>query len=183
MHVMSNENKFPLKNPESECVVLAPRRPDSACPAHTLPRTHLLALGRGCLRPVAAVITRRRHVSHLVTGPGGAARAWSPAWDTVAGGSLQWLPAREGDAWMARAACQNSRYLHGQTRALALRVWPERHLAQSSAIALRSPASERPSEQRVPRYSLTRLQPWRARLACSFCCPAARACDCPLRAR
>jgi len=30
--------------------VLTSRRPDSACPAHTPPRTHLLALGRGCLR-------------------------------------------------------------------------------------------------------------------------------------
>ena len=29
--------------------MLTPRLPDSNCPAHTLPRTHLLALGRGCL--------------------------------------------------------------------------------------------------------------------------------------
>ena len=146
MHVMSNENKFPLKNPESECVVLAPRRPDSACPAHTLPRTHLLALGRGCLRPVAAVITRRRHVSHLVTGPGGAARAWGPAWDTVAGGSLQWLPAREGDvrpvpdgwhAWMARAACQNSRYPYGQTRTGP----PYLPLSSTTCLARTSPST------------------------------------------
>ena len=36
-----------LKYPEPD--VLTPRLPDSDCPAHTLPRTHLLALGRGCL--------------------------------------------------------------------------------------------------------------------------------------
>jgi hypothetical protein len=40
---------------------------------------------------------------------------------------------------------------HGPFLLVRLRVWPERHLAQSCAIALRSPASERPSD--LKRYS------------------------------
>ena len=40
---------------------------------------------------------------------------------------------------------------HGPYLLVRLRVWPERHLAQSCAIALRSPASERPSD--LKRYS------------------------------
>ena len=45
--------------------------------------------------------------------------------DTVAGGSLQWLPARVMSVlprWHTQRCgrCQNSRYLHGQTRALPL---------------------------------------------------------------
>eukprot|EP00964_Phaeocystis_antarctica_P098070 scaffold64123_cov54-Phaeocystis_antarctica.AAC.1 len=50
---------------------------------------------------------------------------------------------------------QNSRYLHGQRRAAYLLVRvpvrPEHDRAQSCAIALRSPASERPSDPN--RYS------------------------------
>jgi hypothetical protein len=63
-----------------------------------------------------------------------------------------WYPQRCG-------RCQNSRYLHGQTRALyllvRLRVRPERHRAQSCAIALRSPAPERSSDLKTifTRYS------------------------------
>ena len=40
---------------------------------------------------------------------------------------------------------------HGPFLLVRLRVWPERHLAQSCAIALRSPVSERPSD--LKRYS------------------------------
>ena len=45
--------------------------------------------------------------------------------DTVAGGSLQWLPARVMSVlprWHTQRCgrCQNSRYLHGQTRVLPL---------------------------------------------------------------
>ena len=88
-------------------------------------------------------------------GSGKQARAWIPAWDTVAGGSLQWLPARVMSGlprWHtqrgAAAACQNSPATstarHGGPYLLVrVRVWPERHRAQSCAIALRSPASER----------------------------------------
>jgi hypothetical protein len=82
---------------------------------------------KGVLETVAAVRTRRRHVSYVVprNGSGEPARAWSPAWDTVAGGSLQWLPARVMSGlprWHTQRCgrCQNSRYLYGQTRALPL---------------------------------------------------------------
>eukprot|EP00964_Phaeocystis_antarctica_P036129 scaffold20650_cov74-Phaeocystis_antarctica.AAC.1 len=54
-----------------------------------------------------------------------------------------------------RSLCQNSRYLSGQRRGLPPRrqlpVRPEHDRAQSCAIALRSPASERPSDSK--RYS------------------------------
>ena len=58
-------------------------------------------------------------------GSGEPARAWSPAWDMVVGGSLQWLPARvmsDLPRWHTQRCgrCQNSRYLYGQTRALPL---------------------------------------------------------------
>jgi len=76
-------------------------------------------------------------------------------WDTVAGGSLQWLPARVISVlprWHTQRCgrCQNSRYLHGQTRALPLISTP--CLARTSPstilphVALRSPAPERSSE-------------------------------------
>ena len=50
-----------------------------------------------------------------------------------------------------RVTRRNSRYFYGQRRGLlyllvGLRVRPEHHRAQSCAIALRSPASERPSD-------------------------------------
>jgi hypothetical protein len=78
----------------------------------------------------------------------------------IAGGSLQWLPARvmsDLPRWHTQRCgrCQNSRYLHGQARALPLssttclaRTSPR---AQSCAIALRSPAPERSSD--LKRYS------------------------------
>ena len=83
-----------------------------------------------------------------------------PAWDMVARGSLQWLPARvmsDLPRWHTQRCgrCQNSRYLYGQRRGLPPRrqlpVRPEHDRVQSCAIALRSPASERPSD--LNRYS------------------------------
>ena len=88
-------------------------------------------------------------------GSGEPARAWSPAWDMVARGSLQWLPARvmsDLPRWHTQRCgrCQNSRYLYGQRRGLPPRrqlpVRPEHDRVQSCAIALRSPASERTSD-------------------------------------
>ena len=93
-------------------------------------------------------------------GSGEPARAWSPAWDTIARGSLQWLPARVMcvlPRWHTQRCgrCQNSRYFYGQRRGLpprrGLPVRPEHDRVQSYAIALRSPASERPSD--LNRYS------------------------------
>eukprot|EP00964_Phaeocystis_antarctica_P005085 scaffold2780_cov23-Phaeocystis_antarctica.AAC.1 len=58
--------------------------------------------------------------------------------------------------------CQNSRYLYGQRRGLPPRrqlpVRPEHDRVQSCAIALRSPASERPSDLKriFTEYSPTR---------------------------
>ena len=76
----------------------------SGCPAHCTPSAmymahpyyvpgtpilwhnlHIHGARKGVLETVAAVRARRRHVSHLVTGPSGEpARAWGPAWDTIA---------------------------------------------------------------------------------------------------
>jgi hypothetical protein len=103
-------------------------------------------------------------------GSGEPARAWSPTWDTVVGGSLQSLPARVMSVlprWHTQRCgrCQNSRYLYGQSQSqsqsqsarhgpyllVRVRVRPERHRAQSCAIALRSPAPERSSD--LKRYS------------------------------
>ena len=58
-------------------------------------------------------------------GSGEPARAWSPAWDTVVRGSLQWLPAGVMcvlPRWRTQRCgrCLNSRYLYGQRRALPL---------------------------------------------------------------
>ena len=59
----------------------------------TLPRTHFLALGRGCLsRGHERQTDNDRTVPR--DGSGEPARAWSPAWGTVVRGSLQWPPAR-----------------------------------------------------------------------------------------
>jgi hypothetical protein len=59
---------------------LAPRtRP------HTSPRTHFLALGRGCLsRGTLPVKTRAEVRTVPRNGSGEPARAWSPAWDMIA---------------------------------------------------------------------------------------------------
>jgi len=70
-------------------------------------------------------------------------------------GSLQWLPARvmsdlprwhtQGNAAAAKTpATPTAR--HGPYLLVRLRVRPERHRAQSCAIALRSPAPERSSD-------------------------------------
>ena len=68
-----------------------------------------------------------RRSPHCISynGSGEPARAWSPAWDTISGGSLQWLPARvmsDLPGWHTQRCgrCQNSRYPHGQTRTLPL---------------------------------------------------------------
>ena len=81
-------------------------------------------------------------------------------------GSLQWLPARVMcvlPRWHTQRCgrCQNSRYFYGQRRGLPprrqLRVRPEHDRAQSCAIGLRSPASERPSH--VISYHRDRYSP------------------------
>jgi hypothetical protein len=63
--------------------------------------------------------------------------------------------------------------LYGQTRALyllvRLRVRPERHLAQSCAIALRSPAPERSSDLKT---IFTRYSSLYTSLPCCCCSPA-----------
>eukprot|EP00964_Phaeocystis_antarctica_P077289 scaffold47932_cov30-Phaeocystis_antarctica.AAC.1 len=78
----------------------------------------------------------------------------------VVRGSLQWLPARVMcvlPRWHTQQCgrCQNSRYFYGQRRGLPPRrqlpVRPEHDRVQSCAIALRSPACERPSDPN--RYS------------------------------
>ena len=115
--------------------------------------------GRGCL-------SRGHDRTVPRNGSGEPAWAWSPAWDMVAGGSLQWLPARvmsDLPRWHTQRSggrCQKktpatSIYLRpdtGPTSYLVrLRVRPERHRAQSCTIALRSPAPERSSD--LKRYS------------------------------
>ena len=102
---------------------------------HTLPRTHKFtgALGKpGCLSCGHDHTVPRN-------GSGEPARAWSPAWDTVAGGSLQWPPARvmcpvfpDGvptqRCGLSAAAdvpkLENSRYLYEQTRPCSARTSP-----------------------------------------------------------
>ena len=97
-----------------------PRTCPENSPAHPAPHTLTGArnLGRGCL-------SRGHDRTVPRDGSGEPARAWSPAWDTIAGGSLQWLPARVMSVlprWHTQRCgrCQNSRYLYGQTRALPL---------------------------------------------------------------
>ena len=89
-------------------------------------------------------------------------------------GSLQWLPARvmsdlrtfpdgiPSGAAAAKTPATPPTARHGPYLLVRLRVRPERHRAQSCAIALRSPAPERSSDRK--RYSPDiRLRPGRAR--------------------
>jgi hypothetical protein len=82
----------------------------------------------------------------------------------IAGGSLRWLPARMIPIFpMAYPAMRPLPKLplplrpvtarHGPYLLVRLRVWPERHRAQSCAIALRSPAPRVPTFFRFTRYS------------------------------
>ena len=106
---------------------------------------------------------------HLRATPSfGPQRQWLPR-DTVARGSLLWLPARAMcvlPRWHTQPAVrplQNSRYLYpSKARDADYLLGPRRttrttcsateyHRAQSCAIALRSPAPERPSD--LNRYS------------------------------
>ena len=134
-------------------------------------------------------------------GSGNPARAWSPAWDMVVGGSLQWLPARVMSGlprWhtqpaSAAAAPPAKRKTpatfttrHGPYLLVRLRVRPERHRAQSCTIALPSPAPD-PACAIFTRYSphaisIARRDPPRAAPPCTAaearrkrrrrCCPA-----------
>ena len=99
------------------------------CPAHLARKGFTLTTFSGArdgvLVAVAAVKTRRIDLHVPRNGSGEPARAWSPAWDTIARGSLQWLPARVMfvlPRWHTQRCgrCQNSRYLYGQRRALPL---------------------------------------------------------------
>jgi hypothetical protein len=138
--------------------VLTPRLPDSDCPAYTLPRTYLLALGRGCLsRGTLPVKTRAEVRTVPRNGSGEPARAWSPAWDMIAAVTLR-IPAMASARVMSDlprwhtqrcGRCQNSlnsRYLHGQTRALApyllvrLRVRPK-HQSPSTILRHHPPVT------------------------------------------
>ena len=94
------------------------------CPARLAPHT-ISGAREGVLVAVAAVKTRRIDLHVPRNGSGEPARAWSPAWDTIVRGSLQWLPARVMfvlPRWHTQRCgrCPNSRYLYGQTRALPL---------------------------------------------------------------
>jgi hypothetical protein len=129
-HVLLEEETLNTQSPS----VLTSRRPDSACPAHAHPAPHTLTGARkGVLETVAAVKTRRRHVSYLVTGPGsrhglgaqsGIRLLRIPAMASSQG-DVRSSPMAFGIPYKAYCTqrcgrCHNSRFLHGQTRALPL---------------------------------------------------------------
>jgi len=136
--------------------VLTPRFPDPDRPAHTCPANIYcsgawkgVCLSCSCCSRGGENPTET--CTYLVTA-GEPARAWSPAWDTVAADPCNGF--QPGRDVRPRPRCQNSRYLYGQTRALPkpyllvrdfeyVLLRPERHRAQSCAIALRSPAPQR----------------------------------------
>ena len=122
---------------------------------HTLPRTPFLALGRGCLRDGRGGENPTETCLVPCNGSGEPARAWKglePSLGHDRRGSLQRLPARvmfdlprwamaypaSGAAAAKTPATPTAR--HGPYLLVRLRVRPERHRAQSCAIALRSPA-------------------------------------------
>ena len=144
-------------------------------------------MSRAATKPLAVCLstTRSSHSLFVASGlklqrqPGGShhlratpsfgpQRQWLPR-DTVARGSLLWLPARAMcvlPRWHTQPAVrplQNSRYLYpSKARDADYLLGPRRttrttcsateyHRAQSCAIALRSPASERTSD--LQRYS------------------------------
>ena len=123
------------------------------------PNHLFLALGRGacCGRGGEKVKTRRIDLHVPRDGSGEPARAWSPAWDIIVGGSLQWLPARvtsDLPRWHTQRCGRRRGKLPlllrpdtgGPYLLVRIPVRPEHDRVQSYAITLRSPASERSSD-------------------------------------
>ena len=107
------------------CMHMYPVRACACTPHSRVARLVSRLLWRACRAPPSRrtnQIASRRRVTAVAPK---ATNLLSPAWDMVVGGSLQWLPARvmsDLPRWHTQRCgrCQNSRYLHGQTRALPL---------------------------------------------------------------